>query len=269
MTWSNHRLHHLHKDLQELTVRVLRSWVQSEVTGIAQSRTMSTVLLDPIQELMGFPIQQASTERYAKQAKSIHSLDCWNTFVMYLSFGGLLQDKRVNWHSTPFNVRLDRALNKTSAWMNCCCLFSLEWIISSFSMTLQYTIVDSAYLFSLVVFMCQFDCITLRLICTVTVHAAGAGKSGFVCVCPGRLFAKHNLSMAIITKYGKIPFIKLASRVNDSKKCGRILFKVWQIFWELNLRRLVWQMVAMWGWEVGTRYTYYKFCDHYKFFLLY
>ncbi|CAD6263079.1 unnamed protein product [Miscanthus lutarioriparius] len=25
------------------------------------------------------------------------------------------EDKRVNWHSTPFNVRLDRALNKTSA----------------------------------------------------------------------------------------------------------------------------------------------------------
>lgn len=63
----------------------------------------------------------------------------------------------------------------------------------------KYTIVDSAYLFSLVVFMCQFDCITLGLICTVTIHAAGAGKFGFVCVCPGRLFAKH-LSPCITLK---------------------------------------------------------------------
>jgi hypothetical protein len=35
--------------------------------------------------------------------------------VMYLSLDGLLQDKRVNWHSTPFTIRLDRALKKTSA----------------------------------------------------------------------------------------------------------------------------------------------------------
>lgn len=35
--------------------------------------------------------------------------------MVYLSFNDLLQDRRVNWHSTPFNVRLDRALKKSSA----------------------------------------------------------------------------------------------------------------------------------------------------------
>lgn len=73
----------------------------------------------------------------------------------------------------------------------------------------KYTIVDSAYLFSLVVFMCQFDCITLGLSMLPALESLGlfAYVLG-VCL----LSTRHHVSRSKLGNFGhhhkvrQIPF---------------------------------------------------------------
>jgi hypothetical protein len=97
MTLRNHQLYHLLQGLQAITLRVLRSLVQLEVTGIAQCSAMITALLDPIQELMEFLIRQANTERYTNTCQVLHFLGhCSAILTLSLSFVGQKSELALN-----------------------------------------------------------------------------------------------------------------------------------------------------------------------------